>query len=489
VIKNYLTKLRAFLFVNTGIRQTIAKNTFWLTVGTTASRIIRAVLVIYAARVLGTAGYGVFSYALSFAAFFSIFSDIGLGGLLTREAVKHPERTKEYLSTTLIIRLCLMVPVVIIMVIAGEYLTKVPAAKPLLPFIVLLLIFDNLRNFGFSITRAENRMEFEAIYTVLSEIFITGLGIFMLFAHPTALGLSAAYAIGSGLGFVSIVIGLRNYARGAFSYFNRSLVKPMLAAAWPFALIGILSGLLINIDTLLVGWFRTAGELGLYAASQRPIQLLYAIPAIISGSLFPIFSRLTQNKDHVRLRELSEKSLSFLLALAFPIMVGGIILGQAIMVLMYGAAYADGTLSFQILLLTMAVAFTSAITSNFIFAHDKQKVFILSTGLGALANIIFDLVLIPTHGINGSAVATLIAMSALNGVLWIAMKKINYFSVLPHMWNVIMATIGMGALTFILQHFGVPVLLNVALSGIFYFGFLRLRKDPLLTETRKLLRI
>ncbi|MDI6734266.1 MAG: oligosaccharide flippase family protein, partial [Patescibacteria group bacterium] len=91
--------IKDFLFKNKSEKQTVIKNSFWLAFGNIAGRLIRAVLIIYAARILGTEGYGIFSYALGLAAFFTIFSDIGLSSLLTRESIKKPEKIAEYFST------------------------------------------------------------------------------------------------------------------------------------------------------------------------------------------------------------------------------------------------------------------------------------------------------------------------------------------------------------------------------------------------------
>ena len=65
-------KIKQFLFKNSSAKQTVAKNTFWLSVSNFGGRIIKAVIIIYAARVLGTAGYGVFSYALTLASFLTL---------------------------------------------------------------------------------------------------------------------------------------------------------------------------------------------------------------------------------------------------------------------------------------------------------------------------------------------------------------------------------------------------------------------------------
>ncbi|PIU98388.1 hypothetical protein COS61_01740, partial [Candidatus Wolfebacteria bacterium CG03_land_8_20_14_0_80_40_12] len=80
-----VNNLKELFFKNKGVRQTVAKNVFWLSAGELGSRVFRAFIIIYAARVLGAAEYGVFSYVMALTGFFTLFSDIGVSPLLTRE--------------------------------------------------------------------------------------------------------------------------------------------------------------------------------------------------------------------------------------------------------------------------------------------------------------------------------------------------------------------------------------------------------------------
>ena len=81
-----LQKLKSFLFTNTSTRQTIAKNTFWLAISNIGGRLLRSIVIIYAARVLGANGWGVFSYAISLATFLTIFIDFGINAILIKES-------------------------------------------------------------------------------------------------------------------------------------------------------------------------------------------------------------------------------------------------------------------------------------------------------------------------------------------------------------------------------------------------------------------
>lgn len=88
-------RIKSFLFENKTAKQTVAKNTVWLSISNFGGRLIKAVIIIYAARILGAAGYGVFSYAVTLAGFFGLFVDPGINSVLIREGSKaSPEERK-----------------------------------------------------------------------------------------------------------------------------------------------------------------------------------------------------------------------------------------------------------------------------------------------------------------------------------------------------------------------------------------------------------
>src|SRR3989344_4002237 len=100
-------RIKDFLFQNASTRQTIAKNTFWLAVSNIGGRLLRAAIIIYAARVLGTAEWGIFSYAISLVTLITVFTDAGISPLLIREAAKsidNPEHQRKIISTSFILK-------------------------------------------------------------------------------------------------------------------------------------------------------------------------------------------------------------------------------------------------------------------------------------------------------------------------------------------------------------------------------------------------
>ena len=483
-----MTKLKSFLFQNKSTGQTIAKNTFWLSTNQIFGRLIKAGLMIYAARVLGTAGYGVFSYALSIAVLFSIIADMGVGALLTRNLSVNEKMQKSLIATSLVIKLSLILMSVLAIIFVAPLFTRITDAIALLPIIAILVIFDAIREFVMSINRATQRMELEAGIHILTNIFIVIGGIAALFLFKTSQALFVAYTIGSGLGLLVALIVLGKHLSKIWRAFDKSLVRKIIQESWPFALLGLLGVVMVNTDIVMLGFFREASEVGLYSAAQRPISILYSIPGIMAGAYLPAITKLV-NKDDKRIRGLLEKTITATLLIGFPLMLGGITVGPALIGLIFGASYSGAVLSFQVLLSTILIVFPSMIISTTVFAYNRQRSFIGLLLLGTIGNIVFNYFLIPKYGINGSAFATVGAELIANIFIWSKMKKINHFTILPHLKKIIPAALIMMALTVFMQSVGVGLLLNIALSGIVYFVLLRAFKEPLLKTAKELISV
>ena len=141
-------RIKSFLLENKTPQQTVAKNTAWLSISNFGGRLIKATIIIYAARVLGAAGYGVFSYATTLAGFFTLFVDPGINAVLIREGAKAtPEERRSLYSTTLLMKAVVIAVSVLIVITVAPFFSILPGAKVLLPFVALIIIFDSTRGF------------------------------------------------------------------------------------------------------------------------------------------------------------------------------------------------------------------------------------------------------------------------------------------------------------------------------------------------------
>jgi len=457
-------KIKELLLTNKSTKQTIVKNTFWLSTTTIAGRILRGLVILYAARKLGAEGYGLFSYALSVAGFFSVFSDIGLSSLITREKTRNPEHVKPYLATAFAIKIVLLIFSIILTVFVAPHFSNIPEARPLVMLVAILIAFDSLRGFGISIFRAENKMQREALYSSIADTGITVFSALALFYVPSPMFLTIAYTAGSGIGTIATFWKLRHEFKSIFSYYNKNLLNEIFQSAWPFAIMSMLGGFMINIDTLVIGWFRNAHDLGIYGVAQRP----YLVPGFVATSIFPFLTKFVQEGKKEDIEKIINKSIGLVFMVGIPIIVGGVIVAKQFIPFFFGPGYEDAILPFQILLITFLFVFPGNVIGNAIFAYNRQKIFIKSALGGAVLNTGLDIFLIPTCGIAGSAVATLISQIFTNGVNCFELKKINPFKITEYLPWTLSATALMGIVTYFLNTNGVHILITLSVAIIIY---------------------
>lgn len=479
---NFLSVLRG----GPGNGKALLKNTSWLFIGEIVGRLIRFWIVVYAARVMGASEYGVFSYALTIAAFATILADIGISALLTRETSKDPESSGKYFNALFATKLILIAIVGVSIYLILPILSGVSGLNPLIPLILAMFAFDSLREFGFGVLRGMEKMEKEAVTKILMNLLITGFGFWALYVEQTAYSLSLGYVLGAGIGCLLTFLLLKDFFLRIKEGLDISLVWPLIKMAWPIGILQLLGAIMVNTDMLMLGWWRSPEELGYYGAAQKIILLLYVAPSLVASAAFPLFSRLAlQAKE--QFREVFEKTVCASQLLAFPLAVGGIILAKDLMILLFGQEYASGSVTLALLLSTLIIVFPSTLFSNALFAYNKQKLFTKFVLLGVGLNFAFNYLLIPRFGIEGAAAATIISQLLANLFIWREMYITNSFMILPKLKRILVAGVIMGIFCSILTQFDIPVLLNVAIGIAVYLAALIALKEPIFKEIRKII--
>ena len=169
-------KIKDWLFNNKTLSQTVAKNAFWLFASKAVSGLLRAGLVIYAARILGAASWGAFSYALGIATFLTVFSDIGINGLITKEASRNPELKERYLSTAFFIKISAVFVFILAAIAFFPQLTNIQEAAKIMPILIFVFAFDTLRDLGSALSRALEKMQIESLINIFTNAAILILG-------------------------------------------------------------------------------------------------------------------------------------------------------------------------------------------------------------------------------------------------------------------------------------------------------------------------
>jgi O-antigen/teichoic acid export membrane protein len=475
-----IKKILKYLFNNLSEEQRIVKNSFWLSLARLGGSILRAILIIYSFRILGPSLQGSFSLAMNFILIFSFIPDFGLTAVLIREIIKNQSRRREILANAFLAVFFLLFLSILIINLTKFIFIKDELAQTLIFILSLFLIFDVLREFLYSLFRAEEKMEFQALSHLTTNFLLLLFGIYFLKINPHPFSLSKAYLFASFLGFLLTFLILRkeiifNY----FKFFNSKLVFDLLNKSWPIGIANFLFLIITYLDSLVVGWFYPPKDVGLYTSVVKLIEFLYFFPAALAMSVFPILSK--KDKDDF------QKTISFGFQLSFfislPILGGLLVLSKEIIGFIFGEKYLSASLGLQLISFSIPFNFLLLILIDALIALDKRKELLIYDLIVVILNFLLNLIFVPQYSYFASSLITSISsLISLIFAFFILKKYVPLSLKELRIFNYFLTTILMMLLVYILPF---HLIIKVILGVLFYFIFLFLLKDPFLLKLTK----
>ena len=229
---------------------------------------------------------------------------------------------------------------------------------------------------------------------------------YTLYLYTASLVLAGSLAALFTYRFTSKQSLLHNNNVNAFSEVVPNL-KQVLQKSIPLAPISIISYLMIFTDTIMVGWFLPNEQVAEYSVASR---ISYIILFFLQAMEATIYPRLLNMFKHAQatLRAFFWQSTALVILVVLSV-TGIMYLLSDWILIAFGNEYTVARHALGLLLLAQLFR-AASITFSFMFIiREKVKYLnmILVTALGV--NVICNLVFIQLYGIEGAALATLIA--------------------------------------------------------------------------------
>lgn len=413
------------------IKKRIFKNISWLSLSELISRLLKFLLIIYIARILGASKFGKFSFGLNFVAIFAIFADFGISTIITREVAKEKQKAKEYFSYLISLKTILILFSLLIMNLVGFFIAPDLESKKLIFVLSFYGVFSSLFDFLNSFFRAFQKMKYEAIGKIINSLICVSLSFIVLFKFPSILNISFSYVIAIILtSFFLIFILRKKFFKLSFKI-KKSFWKKILSISWPLAFIIIFTSICHYVDSVMLGAFNFFKENGFYNAAYRIIDISQ-IPAImVSLAIFPVISYAFKSDLLKPLRKKTfDLHLNLVTLLAIPLLLFGLFFAKDIILFFYGKNYEPSVFAFEILLFTLFVIYLSHPFFRTLIAANLQKLVFFITLSGAILNIILNFILIPKYTLYGAAISTFLTYFFMFFFYIFILKKktkINFF--------------------------------------------------------------
>ncbi len=432
--------------IKTRLEQLVTAPSFGNSIWLISDRLIRmglGLLVgVLVARYLGPDGYGQLSFAGSYVMLFSALALFGLESIVVRELVHHPEAEQAILGTTSLIRAA-----------AGllAYLGAIATLLVIRPgdrtaLLLVALLGSSLLAQAVEVSDLWFQSRVLSRYTVLcrTSAFIISacLKVLLVLSSASLVTITAATAVEALLAaFLLVLTHARFSEAGVLTWrWDRSWFRRLLTGSVPMVLSGVVLMVYLRIDQVMLGAMAPQAELGLYAAAVRISEVWYFVPTAIVSSVFPGLVVL-RSSDPEQFEQKLQQLYNLLAFLGYAVALPVTFIAPWLVQLLFGSAYLAAAPLLSVLIWAGLFANLSVVRNAHFIALDWGRSLLWATSLGATANVLLNLLLIPRYGALGAAVATCLSYwVAAHGAcythrrLWPAGAKILRALLFPRWW-------------------------------------------------------
>lgn len=413
-----------------------------LSAGDFVAKVLYFLASVYLARILGVTGFGVLEFANSLLMYFLLLSNAGLEGWLVREIARTGD-VRGLVARVTVLRF----------VTAGAAFALLLAILPLLPdqpslrsvlTLLGLCLFAQAASLKWAFL-GQQKMRQVATGMVVSQIVFAG-AVFAFVRSPAVLIWVPVLRLAGDLALAGYFgwrfakehggLRLRLRLRGAQSILGPALTLGASAA---------LSIVNYNFDAVLLGFVVGTTAVGLYGAAYKPVTVALAMPMTYFSGLYPALAS-SYAHDQQEFRKSVSQSLRLATSLSVPLGVGGVLLADPIIGLLFGPAYAPSVPVLQILAWSVVLVILRGTFRQALIVADRSGVELRCAMVSAGSNVALNLALIPAYGMIGAATATLVAE-----IVWVALvvNRVNHYvirvNLFAYLWRPALAGAAMAA--------------------------------------------
>ena len=374
----------------------------------TASEILRKIFgflaVAYLARRLSVSEFGLVSLAFTVLSYTLNISTAGLNLFGIRESV----RTLDHVFTGRLVSLRLVFG-------ATVFLVTVAAAQILVadPLTVKLIVLFNCTLFAQALVLDWYFQGKEAMRTVSIGKSVTAavyLILLLMFVKRSQDLLYVGYAaVGGDVAMMLFfLLRFRNEGGRLRPVIDIPVWKDMIKQAIPLGVGTVLGQISINLAPLALAILMTTTEVGLYSAASKLVVFLLLFDRVLGVLLLPASARLHAVAP-AQLGERLSDALKWILLTALPICVGGMLVANDMIRLVFGENFVAAAELFRILIWFLCFTMIHTVYTSGLIAVAPSNVYGRVMSISALVYLISIGLLTKFFGIHGTVFAVVLS--------------------------------------------------------------------------------
>ena len=416
--------------------------------GFTSSLIIRAVgvglkmlIAIFIARILGSSGYGIFTYSISWMAFLAVISMFGIEYVITRYLPAYLEQKlwsnlKGLLHFAIIFGLSTSFCITFISLIFVAFFANIDSNLKNTLIVTLLLIpivtwvqtqqhiFRSLQHPGIG------QIPEHIIYPIAFFISVL-ITLSLTKANPTAFHIALANIVGWAL---TIILGLRLLIKKIPPeiYQNKATyqISQWTGMIPSLAFVAIAYQIFSRSPILILGTMVNASEVGIYMASSKGAEFIDFVYGAMTIAGAALFSTINVKGDKVALQKFTSRINTLIFFLTLPVYLL-LMLFTSQFLSLFGPDFKSGINVMRLLLTTYFLGSLTGFIEFMLPTTGHQRDLAIAICIMAPINAGLSFILIHFFGLIGAAFATSISVISFRISLVIILYKRTKIISLP----------------------------------------------------------
>ncbi len=388
------------------------------------------ILTILIGRSLGPAGYGDFTKIFAFVGYFYTFSDFGLNNIFIKLTSNNDDAFSKNLFKVLVSLRIVIATTLAVVAIAVAYLLPYNASAqtgfgPLVKLGIVIaavtILTQALLTTANAYFQKNLRYDLSAVATTLGSAAVLLFATIIFLKGGSLTSYVFAYVVG-GIIFAASALALifKKFKFAPTPTVDIDQFKKLINLSWPVGLALILNLIYFRVDVLILSYTRPTQEVGFYGLSYQFFEAFLTVPIFISNALYPLLAALyNQNRSDFAKQIRTYLVYLFLFSL---VLSASLFTASFLIPIIYGTGFTPAVGSLRILSTGLPFFFISALLWHILIIEDRQKLLPAIYGVGAVFNVISNMIFIPIYGFAAAAATTVASEILILLLLYLALK-------------------------------------------------------------------
>ncbi|WP_319507382.1 flippase [uncultured Methanolobus sp.] len=397
------------------------KDVQWSFISLATASLSHLLLRIVLGRELGPSGLGLYTLVFTIYMFGMQFSGFGIGSAVSKyvsEFKEDTQKTKEYISAGLSGSLITGFVMAFLLYFVSDMISmsifNIPEMGYFLKLVSFCLPFIAIQKMALGTLIGFQKMKRYALINIIQNTLILILSVYLvLFLDEGVRGGILGFVIPTVITSLLSVAFVKELHIVPSFLFTGTLKKVIWFGVY-VVMANTIGMINTQIDSLMVGHFMDATNVGYYAVATIIVQGMTLIPKSVHTAVMPSISYLHGKGEYNKIIKFVKKIIIIIFIIILFICLFIAFFGKTMIILLFNNDFLTAYSPLLILLIGYSIYSPIHSVDCALFSIGKVNIVYKLTLLTAICNILFNSILIPKYGILGASLATTLSLLLLS---------------------------------------------------------------------------